>query len=212
MMKRIYIILVELYRIYRPVLLRVYSCLRHEYFFMIIRRVLVMKRTILDEQGINRSLTRMSHEILEKYKGSENIVLLGIKRRGEYLGNRMREKIESIEGHPVDGGTIDIRNFRDDTKRSENTDGLDTSINLNDKHVVLVDDVLQTGRTIRAAIDAVMFHHRPKTISLAVLVDRGHRELPIRPDFVGKNIPTSSEEDVVVQIEEVDGENSVSIS
>src|SRR5699024_12091441 len=111
---------------------------------MIIRRVLVMKRTILDEQGINRSLTRMSHEILEKYKGSENIVLLGIKRRGEYLGNRMREKIESIEGHPVDGGTIEIRNFRDDTTRSENTEGLDTNINIDNKVIVYVYEVIHS--------------------------------------------------------------------
>lgn len=171
-----------------------------------------MARTVLDKQGINRSLTRMSHEILERYKGSSDVVLLGIRRRGEYLANRMRDKIETIEGEAVAGGTIDIKNFRDDTARSENTEGLDTDSDLNDKHVVLVDDVMQTGRTIRAAIDAIMFHHRPKTISLAVLVDRGHRELPIRPDFVGKNIPTRKEEEVVVQIEEIDGENSVSIS
>lgn len=170
------------------------------------------KRTILDEVGVNRALTRMSHEILERYKGSEDVVVLGIKRRGEFLAKRIQEKIETIEGERIPEGTIDITNFRDDTKRDISVEGVEIDTDLNEKHVVLVDDVLQTGRTIRAAIDAVLQYARPKTISLAVLVDRGHRELPIRPDYVGKNIPTRKDENVSVNITEVDGETRVVIS
>lgn len=170
------------------------------------------KRTILDEVGVNRALTRMSHEILERYKGSDDVVVLGIKRRGEFLAERIQEKIEGIEGVKVPQGTIDITHFRDDAKRDFNAQGVEIETDLNKKHVVLVDDVLQTGRTIRASIDAVLQYARPKTISLAVLVDRGHRELPIRPDYVGKNIPTRRDENVSVNIEEVDGETRVFIS
>ena len=169
-------------------------------------------KTIMDEEQIKRAVTRMSHEILEKHKGPEHIVILGVKTRGEHLAKRITERIESIEGIKVPSGTIDISGYRDDRPQDVNTtDAVITEGDFRDKHVVIVDDVLETGRTIRAAIDAILNKARPKTISLAILVDRGHRELPIRPDYIGKNIPTSKTEKVVVKVEEVDQETSVTI-
>lgn len=169
-------------------------------------------KTIMDEAQIKRAVTRMSHEILEKHKGPEHIVILGVKTRGEHLAKRITERIESIEGIKVPSGTIDISGYRDDRPQDVNTtDAVITEGDFRDKHVVIVDDVLETGRTIRAAIDAILNKARPKTISLAILVDRGHRELPIRPDYIGKNIPTSKTEKVVVKVEEVDQETSVTI-
>lgn len=169
-------------------------------------------KTIMDEAQINRAITRMSHEILEKHKGSETIVVLGVKTRGEHLAKRITEKIESIEGVKVPTGTIDISGYRDDRPEdAKSSDAVITEEDYTDKNVVIVDDVLETGRTIRAAIDAILNLARPKTISLSILVDRGHRELPIRPDYIGKNIPTSKSEKVNVKIDEVDGETSVTI-
>lgn len=172
------------------------------------------KRYILDEAQIGRTLTRISHEILERNKGSQNLVLLGVKTRGEYLARRLKEKIESIDNGTVNIGTIDITNYRDDLGSANNrtTDALEVSASLVDQHVVIVDDVLYTGRTIRAALDAILSHTRPDKISLAVLIDRGHRELPIRADYIGKNIPTSKHEKVVVHMSEVDKEDTVYIS
>ena len=172
------------------------------------------QRYILDESQIGRTITRMSHEILERNKGSSDLVLLGIKTRGEHLAKRIQEKIESIDQVRVQTGTIDITNFRDDKKipASETRDALDIEGSLKSQHVVVVDDVLYTGRTIRAALDAILTHDRPDKISLAVLIDRGHRELPIRADYIGKNIPTSKTETVVVHMNEVDGQEVVYIS
>lgn len=171
------------------------------------------ERTILDEAQISRSLTRMAHEVLERNKGTENIILLGIKTRGEFLAYRLQDKIRQIEEVDVPTGTIDISNYRDDKpgRKLEDEDIVIDS-DLNDKHVVLVDDVLFTGRTIRAAMDAILNSVRPAKISLAVLIDRGHRELPIRADYVGKNIPTAKEESINVALKEVDGNNAVTLT
>lgn len=170
-------------------------------------------RLILDAPQISRSLTRMSHEILERNKGTEDIVLLGIKTRGEFLAKRIQEKINQIEGVTVPTGTIDISNYRDDKKENQAADNaVSVECDLNNSHVVLVDDVLYTGRTIRAAMDAILSTVRPAKISLAVLIDRGHRELPIRADYVGKNIPTAKEESIDVTLEEIDAESIVTIS
>jgi pyrimidine operon attenuation protein/uracil phosphoribosyltransferase len=154
-------------------------------------------------------LTRIAHEFLERNKGTENLVLVGIKTRGVYLANRLSERIEQIEGVSVNKGEVDITLYRDDlSKKTENEEpmlkGTDIPVEITNKTVVLVDDVLYTGRTVRAAMDAVMDLGRPSQIQLAVLIDRGHRELPIRPDFVGKNVPTSKEEIVSVDLTEVD--------
>ena len=171
------------------------------------------ERTILDEAQISRSLTRMAHEVLERNKGTENIILLGIKTRGEFLADRLQEKIRQIEDVDVPTGTIDISNYRDDKPgRKLKDEDIVIDADLNDKHVVLVDDVLFTGRTIRAAMDAILNSVRPAKISLAVLIDRGHRELPIRADYVGKNIPTAKEESINVALKEVDGNNAVTLT
>lgn len=171
------------------------------------------QRTILDEAQISRSLTRMAHEVLERNKGTENIILLGIKTRGEFLADRLQDKISQIESVKIPTGTIDISNYRDDKAgQTVNDEDIVIDSDLNDKHVVLVDDVLFTGRTIRAAMDAILNSVRPSKISLAVLIDRGHRELPIRADYVGKNIPTAKEESINVALMEVDNENAVTLT
>lgn len=171
------------------------------------------KRTILDEAQISRSLTRMAHEVLERNKGTENIILLGIKTRGEFLADRLQDKISQIESVNVPTGTIDISNYPDDKAgQTVNDEDIVIDTDLNNKHVVLVDDVLFTGRTIRAAMDAILNSVRPSKISLAVLIDRGHRELPIRADYVGKNIPTAKEESINVALMEVDNENAVTLT
>lgn len=152
--------------------------------------------TILDEQAIRRALTRIAHEIIERNKGIENCVLVGIRTRGIYIANRLAERIEEIEGSKINVGEIDITLYRDDLSvKTENKEpllkGTDVPVDVNEKKVILVDDVLYTGRTVRAALDAIIDLGRPSQIQLAVLIDRGHRELPIRPDYVGKNVPTS---------------------
>jgi|SRR3954467_9359454 pyrimidine operon attenuation protein / uracil phosphoribosyltransferase len=174
------------------------------------------KALVLDEQAINRALTRIAHQIIEKNKGIEECVLVGIRTRGIYLAKRLASRIEEIEGNPIPVGEIDITLYRDDlTKKTENQEplvkGSDIPVEISDKIVILVDDVLYTGRTVRAGLDALMDLGRPAAIQLAVLVDRGHRELPVRADYVGKNVPTSSEEKIVVQLKEVDQIDQVSI-
>jgi len=172
------------------------------------------KTTILDASAINRALTRIAHEILERNKGGENLVLVGIKTRGIPLAKRLQNKIMQIEDITVPIGELDITMYRDDLqKKSLDPELLATNIevDIKNKTIILVDDVLYTGRTVRAAMDAVMDIGRPSQVQLAVLTDRGHRELPIRADYVGKNIPTSKEELIVVNVKEHDGSEEVSI-
>jgi pyrimidine operon attenuation protein / uracil phosphoribosyltransferase len=172
-------------------------------------------RTVLDQRDISRALTRIAHEILERNKGADDLVLLGIPSRGVPLAQRVAAKIASVEAIEVPVGSLDVTMYRDDLRMRPARTLLRTDIppgGLEGKTVVLVDDVLFSGRTIRAALDAMNDVGRPRTVRLAVLVDRGHRELPIRADFVGKNLPTSLVEKVSVRLEEVDGEDSVTIS
>ncbi|MCQ1528079.1 bifunctional pyr operon transcriptional regulator/uracil phosphoribosyltransferase PyrR [Lutispora saccharofermentans] len=173
---------------------------------------MIIKNELMDEKAINRALTRIAHEIVEKNKGVENLCFLGIKTRGLPLAARLANKILSIEGQAVSFAEIDVTNYRDDleSKRVElKSDIMAINLDLKDKKVVLVDDVLFTGRTVRAAMDAIMDYGRPVSIQLAVLVDRGHRELPIRADYVGKNLPTSRSEEVIVNLNEIDGRDIV---
>lgn len=173
-----------------------------------------LKAAILDSKGIQRSLTRVSHEIIEKNKGTENIILIGIKRRGYPLAQRIAKAIEEIEGIEIPVGSVDISLYRDDLTAINEQPIIKNSelgTNIVGKKVILVDDVIYTGRTVRAAIDAVIHCGRPDMIQLAVLVDRGHRELPIRADYVGKNIPTSRSELISVELTEIDGNDSVKI-
>lgn len=169
---------------------------------------------LLDEAAINRALTRISHEILEKNKGTKDIVLIGIKTRGIYLAKRLAEKIKQIEGQDIQIGELDITLYRDDLSEKNTqplVQGSKIPFDINNKKIVLVDDVLYTGRTVRAALDALIDVGRPQLIQLAVLIDRGHRELPIRPDYVGKNIPTAKEELISVQLKEVDNQEQMII-
>jgi pyrimidine operon attenuation protein/uracil phosphoribosyltransferase len=162
---------------------------------------------ILDSGEITRALRRISHEILEKNHGPENLLLLGIPTRGAYLGRRIASAISEIEKTELESGTLDITMYRDDLRLKAPRTLLPTSIpggSIDGKDVVLIDDVFYSGRTIRAALDALNELGRPKSVQLAVLIDRGHRELPIRADFVGKNIPTAKEESVRVQLSEID--------
>ncbi|WP_409294443.1 bifunctional pyr operon transcriptional regulator/uracil phosphoribosyltransferase PyrR [Peribacillus sp. SCS-26] len=174
------------------------------------------KATVLDEQAIRRALTRIAHEIIEKNKGIEDCVLVGIRTRGIYIAKRLAERIQQIEGREIAVGDIDITLYRDDlTTKSENGEplvkGSNLPLEISGRKVVLVDDVLFTGRTVRAALDALIDIGRPSQIQLAVLIDRGHRELPIRADFVGKNVPTSQAEKISVKLAEVDGLDGVTI-
>ena len=173
-----------------------------------------LKAVILDEQGIKRTLTRISHEIIEKNKGTEDLVFVGIKRGGVPLAYRLAENISKIEGVKIPVGSVDITRYRDDNKslaEKQEVEAAGIGVDVEGKKVILVDDVMHTGRTTRAAIDAVIHAGRPKMIQLATLVDRGHRELPIRADYVGKNIPTSKEEVIVVELSEIDEADSVKI-
>lgn len=174
------------------------------------------KAVLLDEQAIRRALTRIAHEIIERNKGIENSILVGIKTRGIYLANRLAERIEQIEGKKIAIGELDITLYRDDlSKKTEDQEplvkGSNIPVDVTNQKVILVDDVLYTGRTVRAAMDALVDIGRPANIQLAVLVDRGHRELPIRADYVGKNIPTSSSEKIVVELKEADQQDQVTI-
>jgi len=172
------------------------------------------KAKILDKEAISRAVMRIAHEILEKNKGTKDLCLVGIRNRGAHLARRLADTIEAIEKEKVCMGILDITLYRDDlTLVSQHPVVHKTEIgfDITDKHLVLVDDVLYTGRTIRAAMDALVDFGRPKSIQLAVLIDRGHRELPIRSDYVGKNIPTAQNETVEVRLEEVDGKDEVVI-
>lgn len=173
----------------------------------------VLKKVCMDADEIERSLTRIAHQILEANKGVCNVVLVGIVTRGDLLAKRLVEKIEKIEGVKVPLGKLDISFYRDDfaTYLSPEVHSTDILFDIDGKTVVLVDDVLYTGRTIRAALDALMDIGRPAAVQLAVLVDRGHRELPIRADFVGKNVPSASDENVRLFLEESDGKSEVEI-
>ncbi|MDR5657931.1 bifunctional pyr operon transcriptional regulator/uracil phosphoribosyltransferase PyrR [Serpentinicella sp. ANB-PHB4] len=169
---------------------------------------------ILDVKGINRAITRIAHEITEKNKGAKDVILIGIKTRGVPLANRLAEKIKEIEDLNVPVSIIDITFYRDDLQKLESTPKVkptEIDYDIDNKTVILVDDVLFTGRTVRAALDAVIDLGRPSKVQLAVLIDRGHRELPIRADFVGKNVPTSKDELVKVKLDEVDNDNLVVI-
>jgi len=172
------------------------------------------KKIVMDTDGIDRSLTRIAYEILEKNKGVEDLCIIGIRTGGVYLANRLKKKISRIEGVDVPIGILDITLYRDDLRmsnRKPRIEKTDIPFSLDDKKVVLVDDVLFTGRTIRAAMDALIDFGRPRLIQLAVLIDRGHRELPIRADFVGKNLPSSLWESVVVKLMEKNGTDEVII-
>lgn len=171
------------------------------------------KAVVLDKTDIKRALTRIAHEIVEQNKGAEGIALVGIVTRGDLLALELAGLIEEIEGVRVPVGRLDISFYRDDLniRLSPEVHTTEIPFNIDDYSIVLIDDILFTGRTIRAALDALMDYGRPKKIELAVLVDRGHRELPIRADFVGKNVPSSLDEQVRLFLEEVDGRSTVEI-
>lgn len=168
------------------------------------------ERILIDEAGMMRAIRRIGHEILECNKGLSNALIIGIERRGVYIAKRLQAQIEAIEGIQVDVATMDVSLYRDD-RSNQPKEGHPFTMDTTGKIVILVDDVLFTGRTIRSALNALMDAGRPSAIQLAVLVDRGHRELPIRADYVGKNIPTSHLETVQVRVHEVDGDDSVVI-
>ena len=173
------------------------------------------KAQLMDEKAIGRAITRISHEIIERNKGIEDVVLVGLKTRGVPIADRIGKKIQQIEGASVNTGEVDITLYRDDLKKIDVDpviNGSNVQFSIDDKIVILVDDVLYTGRTVRSALDAIIDIGRPKAIQLAVLVDRGHRELPIRADYVGKNVPTSKGEIISVKLSEIDGEDSVTIN
>lgn len=172
-----------------------------------------MAKEIYDEMAVKRALTRMTYEIIERNKGIEDLVIVGIKTRGAYLAQRIAKRLEQLEGAKVPVAELDISMYRDDRKHKDDPVVQDSQLefDITGKHVILVDDVLFTGRTIRAALDALMDQGRPDRINLAVLVDRGHRELPIRPDFIGKNIPTSMDEQVAVYVKEIDGKDGIDL-
>ena len=174
------------------------------------------ENVVMDSDAIKRALTRMTYEIIERNKGTEDIVIVGIKTRGEYLGQRIVNRLKELEDINIPFLPIDISAYRDDVDEQTlqeiaHQSIVDSEIDLEGKHIFLVDDVLQTGRTVRAAMDAVMDIGRASRISLVVLIDRGHRELPIRADIIGKNIPTSKAESVDVQVKEIDEQDLVVI-
>ena len=172
------------------------------------------KAQVLDEPGIERALTRIAHEIVERAGGTDGLALVGIRTRGVTLAKRIATRLQTIGGHPVPVGALDITLYRDDLALKGDTPvlrGTDIPFPVSEKTLVLVDDVLYTGRTIRAALDAIIDLGRPRMIQLAVLVDRGHRELPIRADYVGKNLPTARREAVQVMLREHDGQDRVVI-
>jgi len=171
------------------------------------------KATVMDAEAISRAVTRIAHEILEANKGAGNLALVGIVTRGAFLAETLANKIREIEGAEVGVGTLDISFYRDDLaiRLSPEVHRTDIPFDVEGKDIILVDDVLFTGRTIRSAMDAIMDYGRPCSIQLAVLVDRGHRELPIRADFVGKNVPSSRKERVKVYFESIDGRDGVEI-
>jgi pyrimidine operon attenuation protein / uracil phosphoribosyltransferase len=165
-----------------------------------------VKATVMDAEQIRRSLSRIAHEIVERNRGAGEVVLIGVFARGDHLARRLAAQLEELEGHPVEVGAVDTSRHRDDRHLREPAHQFASNVpDVNGKIVVLVDDVIHHGRTARAAMDALLEFGRPRAIQLAVLVDRGHRELPIRPDYVGKNVPTSDSERVEVQVAEESG-------
>lgn len=171
-----------------------------------------IKAKLTDKQGIERIITRISHEILERNKGAGNIVLIGIKTRGEFLAHRIFRRIKEIENTEPLIGFLDATLYRDDFRtriKQPQVSVSNITFNINDKNVIIIDDVLYTGRTVRAALNALMEYGRPANIQLCVLVDRGHRELPIKADYIGKNIPTSLNESVKVKFQEIDDEDGI---
>jgi pyrimidine operon attenuation protein/uracil phosphoribosyltransferase len=176
-------------------------------------RDLVVKSTIMEPDDVRRALTRIAHEIVERNRGTDDLVILGIRTRGAPLAERIAADIASFEGVSVPSGALDISLYRDDValRGPRHLEITTIPVDLDGRTVVLVDDVLYTGRTIRAAFDAVLDLGRPRAIRLAVLIDRGHREIPIRADHVGKNLPTAAQEIVKVQVKEMDGEDAVLI-
>ncbi|MDI6799250.1 MAG: bifunctional pyr operon transcriptional regulator/uracil phosphoribosyltransferase PyrR [Actinomycetota bacterium] len=174
----------------------------------------IEKKLIMDAEAIERSLKRIAHEIVEKNRGAKEIALVGIRKRGVHLAKRLAKKIESIEGGAVLYGTLDVTFYRDDVAANlslSKANKTEIAFDASNINIILVDDVLYTGRTVRSAMDAIMDFGRPTSIQLVILVDRGHRELPIKADFVGKNIPTSRRERVWVNLLEEDGVDSVEI-
>ena len=172
------------------------------------------KAEILDADAVRRIITRIAHEIVERNKGVEDVILVGIRRRGVPLAQRLAAKIQEFEGKAVATGSLDITLYRDDLSTVSHqpvVGSTEIPVDVNGKIVVLVDDVLYTGRTVRAAMDAIMDFGRPRSVQLAVIVDRGHRELPIRADYVGKNVPTSKKEIIGVKVKDLDGLDSVVI-
>ncbi len=167
---------------------------------------------IIDKQGLDRILTRIAHEILENNKGSQNLVLIGMRTRGEFLAKRIHKKIKLIDNVDLPLGVLDVTLYRDDFRtrmKQPEVSVSDITFDINEKDVILIDDVLYTGRTVRSALNALMDFGRPSSIQLSILVDRGHRELPIRADYVGKNIPTSQNQEVKVKMKEIDGEYAI---
>ncbi|MGI6083940.1 MAG: bifunctional pyr operon transcriptional regulator/uracil phosphoribosyltransferase PyrR [Acetivibrionales bacterium] len=172
------------------------------------------KAQIMDEISVERAIVRIAHQIIEKNHGVDNLCIIGIKTRGVHIASRLVKAIRSIEGVQVDMGVLDISLYRDDISdltQEPVLNSTDIPFSLVNKNVILVDDVIYTGRTVRAAMDAIIAEGRPATIQLAVLIDRGHRELPIRSDYVGKNIPTSKSEVVAVHLKEYDGDTNVQL-
>lgn len=170
------------------------------------------KAILMDELALKRTVTRLAHEILERCKGTENIRIVGIRTRGEFLAKRIARKIEEVEGITFPVGVLDTVMYRDDFRMKKKLPTIEVTeipFGIDDKIIVLVDDVIYTGRTIRAAMDALIDFGRPSAIQLAVLIDRGHRELPIKADYIGKNVPTSQNEEVKVQMKEVDGKDEI---
>ena len=167
----------------------------------------------MEPTDVRRALTRIAHEVVERNRGTDDLVIVGIRTRGAFLADRLASSISSFEGQELASGALDVSLYRDDValRGPRNLESTTVPRDLDGRVVVLVDDVLYTGRTVRAAFDAVLDLGRPRAIRLAVLVDRGHRELPIRPDHVGKNLPTSAQEVVKVHVNEVDGEDAVLI-
>ena len=176
-----------------------------------------MEKIIIDADRFLRTISRISHEIIEKHQDFNNVILVGVKRRGAEIAELIQRRIEELNGVSLPMMELDITFYRDDLEYVEPENptpvysGASSYMNIQGKEVILIDDVLYTGRTIRAAIDNLVSHGRPARVSLAVLVDRGHRELPIRPDFVGKNIPTSKSEEIIVEMVELDGQDRVLI-
>ncbi len=171
-----------------------------------------IKSKVIDDSGFQRIITRISHEILEKNKGTKSLVLIGMRTRGEFLGKRIQEKIKEIEGIELPFAVLDITLYRDDFRtrlKQPEVSVTNITFDISGKNIILIDDVLYTGRTVRSALNAIMDLGRPNTIQFVVLVDRGHRELPIKADYVGKNIPTSQDEEIKVKMKEIDEEDAI---